>query len=101
MDALTAMKQALDALEYGFVDEPYQRKEKAAIIALRAAIDEMGTSVLMPRSPDYEMYMAFDRAIVRTSMFISTFDRCYAAMVKEIDERGNDENQEHHQSISK
>lgn len=88
MNLLDAMSKALDALEYGFVDEPHQRKEKAAIIALRAAIDEMGTSVLMPRSPDYEMYMAFDRAIWHTSMFISTFDRCYAAMVAEIDKRG-------------
>ena len=87
MNPLDVMKQSLDALEYGFVDEPFQRKEKAAIIALHAAIEEMENSVLMPRSPDFEMYIAFDRAIGHTSMFISTFDRCYAAMIKEIDSR--------------
>lgn len=87
MNILKVMNRALDALEYGFVDEPYQRKEKAAIIALRAAIAEMGNFVLMPRRPDFEMYMSFDRAIGHTSMFISTFDRCYAAMVAESDKR--------------
>lgn len=91
MDVISAIKQALDALDYGFVDAPHQRKEKAAIIALRAAIEEMENCVLMPRSPDFEMYMAFDRAISSTSMFISTFDRCYAAMIAEIDGRGEHE----------
>ena len=38
--SITAMKQALEALDYGFVDDPSQHKEREAITALRAAISE-------------------------------------------------------------
>ncbi len=96
MNTLSAMKQALDALEYGFADEPFQRKEKAAIISLKIAIDQFESKycsvtsgfVQMPIKPDYAIYQAFEKAIGHTSMFVSTFDRCYAAMIAEIQNRG-------------
>ena len=95
MNILEAMKQALDALEYGFVDEPFQRKEKAAIISLKGAIAQFETKycgitsgfVQMPIKPDYALYKAFEKAIGHMSMFVSTFDRCYAAMIAEIESR--------------
>lgn len=96
MNTLAAMKQALDALEYGFVDEPFQGKEKAAIISLKIAIAEFESKycsitsgfVQMPIKPDYALYQSFEKAIGHTSMFVSTFDRCYAAMISEIQNRG-------------